>query len=155
MFSRCPGQGLPLRARWPWMPDQPATASDTVLIFLTWATASSSTTRTLTEEQVIYSSMVTYKVKLPSIQWHLMRCSSMRSSAARLLRHLWDSLLLSVITRVGQLLKAHKIFLTSMNCMNKYVVQPERAALGASASAWVVFEESIYTFAVVDTVSAN
>lgn len=67
------------------MPNQPATASDTVLIFLTWATASSSTTRTLTEEQVIYSSMVTFKVKLPSIQSHLIRFPSMRSRVTRLL----------------------------------------------------------------------
>lgn len=61
------------------MPNQPATATDTVLIFLNWATASSSTTRTLTKEQVTYSSMVTFKVKLPLIGF-----PSMQSRVTRL-----------------------------------------------------------------------
>lgn len=73
-------------------------------------------------------------------------------------RHLWDFLLLSAKMGLGcdhSCEKYHESFMTSMNCMKKHVVQPERAALCACDSAWVVFEESIYTFAVVDTVTCQ
>lgn len=148
-----PGRVPPLRAGRPWTPSPAPSASDTASTFLTWVTASSSTTRTLTNEQVIYQNQKTLFVPRRAIRIHpwwpwkwncFPPCSHMWLSFLLIVprRNLWDFLLPSVIMGLGwsQLWKASWDF---YDLHELYVETCSTREGCASDSAWVGFDELI------------